>query len=85
MSRKRDPEFVARSLGRELEAARARLVHWREESNDGEVALTAYALSSDVERLCQEAVVCGEGDQGGKLLALARDRLNDLQKLLGLH
>lgn len=85
MAKKRNVDSVARSLSRELEAARARLVRWRGGAVGGKVALTAYELSSEVERLCQKAMVCGEGDQADRLLALAQDRLNDLQKLLGVH
>lgn len=85
MSKERDPDSVAQGLRRELEATRARLVHWREAGVGGKAALTAYELSSEVERLCQEAVICGDSDQADGLLSLARDRLNELQKLLGVH
>jgi len=85
MTEKRDIDAIAGSIGRDLEAARARLVHRREGSVGGKVALTAFELSSEVERLCQEAVVCSGGDNGEVLLALAQDRLDELQKLLGVH
>lgn len=85
MTEKRDTEAVAEGLRRELEATRARLVHRREGGVGGKVALIAYELSSEVERLCQEAVVRGEGDQSDRLIERARDRLTELQKLLGVH
>ena len=71
------------ALLRELEAVRARLMQSQECPKGGETVLTAFVLSKDVGHLCREAAACHDPSEADALLAKARDRLDDLQKLLG--
>jgi hypothetical protein len=79
------PESVLRALRRELEAVRVRLVQSQECRKGGETVLTAFALCEDVGHLCREAAACHDPSEADALLAKARNRLDDLQKLLGTH
>jgi hypothetical protein len=80
-----EPESVLRALRRELEAVRARFMQSQEYRKGGETMLTAFALSEDVGDLCREAAACHDPIEADALLAKARNRLDDLQKLLGTH
>jgi hypothetical protein len=79
------PEFALRTLLRELEAARARLVQSQECPKEGETVLAAFSLSKDVRHLCKEAAACHDPIEADALIDKARNRLDDLQKLLGTH
>jgi hypothetical protein len=79
------PESALRTLLRELEAARARLVQSQECPKGGETVLAAFSLSKDVRHLCKEAAACDDPIKADALIDKARSQLNDLQKRLGTH
>lgn len=78
-------EADIRSLLRELEAARSRILQAQAKSKGGELALKAFALCDEIERLCRAAALSTDPDRVEELLACSRQHLDDLQKLLGLH
>lgn len=72
-------------LLREMEALRLRLEGapgWFSRPHD---VLTAGALAQEVKRLCEEASRSEDEAEIGTLLALARQNIDQLHALLGLH
>lgn len=72
-------------LLRELEALRGRLDQAQAWFHRPQDSMRAGALAEEVKRLCQEAARSGEEAEAVKSMARARDLLNELQALLGLH
>ena len=79
------PESVLRALLRDLAAVRARLVQSQKCRKGGETVLAAFVLSDEIGHLCREAAACHDPSEADALLAKARNRLDDVQKLLGTH
>jgi hypothetical protein len=77
-------QFVA-DLLQDLEAARTRLKHRRENPLGGETALAIFALSREVKWLCREASRCADAAEVESLLARSTQSLEELQRLLGVH
>lgn len=78
------PPSVSELL-RELEALRGRLDQaqgWLRSPRD---SMKARALAEEVKRLCQEASCSGEEGEVARSLTRARDLLNELHVLLGVH
>jgi hypothetical protein len=69
----------------ELEALRVRLDQASEWFSRPAQTLKAGALAEEVKHICQEAANCEEEARLPGLLALARQRLDELQALLGSH
>lgn len=70
---------------RELEALRGRLDQAQAWFHRPQDSMRAGALAEEVKRVCQEAARSGEEAEAVKSLVRARDLLNELQALLGLH
>lgn len=79
------PDPLVTTLLRELAAVRARIDNSQEGSRGGETALMTLALSKEVKRLCQEATVSRDRTDSETMLATARHRLDEIQRLLGVH
>ena len=78
-------EAETRVLLGELEAARSRISQAKVKSRGGELALKAFALCDEIERLCQAATLSTDPIRVKELLARSQQHLDELQKLLGLH
>ena len=82
-----DPEnhsTAVRALQAELSAVQAR-IQKSDRSGGGSDAVIAYAMSQEIAELCRQAAICGSGRRANKFLSDARHRLDELQRLLGLH
>jgi len=79
------PDPLVTTLLRELAAVRARIENSQEVSRGGEAALMTLALSEEVERLCRESTLCSDRTDSEAVLAKARNHLDQLQRLLGVH
>lgn len=80
-----NPGPTTSSMLQELDALRQRLdqaPHW---FRDPEASIRAAALAEEVKRLCHEGSLCDDGVEAESLLAIASQRLEELQKLLGVH
>ena len=78
-------EVIISDVLEELDALRKRLEGAAEWFKGPEATLRAAALSKDVERLCREAAALEDTFEAKGLLDSARERLIELQKLLGLQ
>lgn len=77
-----DPEIA--SLLQELDAARALIVHAREDPKGGETILRAFTLSFEVNIMCQAAVMCTNETKAQFFIVQARKNLKTIQQLLKL-
>ena len=84
MSNPENHSAAVETLQAELSAVRARLAK-SDRSGSGNDALTAYAMSQEIAELCRKAAICESGRRAQKILSDARHRLDELQRLLGLH
>jgi hypothetical protein len=85
MSPQDDPTLSVSSVLQDLNAARTRLDQASGWLRDAEIIITAAALAKEVERLCHDASRCNDSCEVEPLLATARERLLELQRLLGVH
>jgi hypothetical protein len=79
MRRARD--WTKRQAGFAMPKSLSPLPRWPKKWN----AYTAAALAKEVERLCHDASRCNDSCEVEPLLATARERLLELQRLLGVH
>ena len=79
------PDLIVKTLLRELAAVRGRIDNSQEDFRGGETALMTLALSKEVEYLCRQATVCSDRTNTEAMLAKARDRLDEIQRLFGVH
>ena len=81
-------EFADRSVAtfrQELGALLKRLDRAEEWFSSPEATIQITALAEEVERLCQQASACNEPLQIKPLIQKARNRLDDMQNLLGVY
>lgn len=84
-TRAEEPKSLVAAVLQELDALRKRMEHVYECSRGGETAITAAALAEEVKSLCQQASLSSDHREVESLLVTSRRRLDDLQKLLGVH
>lgn len=75
-----DPDIT--SLLRELDAARALILHAQEGPKGGEIALRAFTLSVEVKLLCQAAAASADETRRRHLIVRSRNNLNEIQHFL---
>ena len=80
-----EQKIAVSELLTELEALRARLDQAQEWFSRPHQTLRAGALAEEVKLLCREAARCDEAGRLSDLVAQARQRLDELQALLGSH
>ena len=85
MAHAQKPHPLLATVLQELNAVRTRMDQPQEQSRGGEAAIKAAALAEEVKRLCRQASRCSDNEQVEALLSQARHRLDELQKLLGVH
>ncbi len=85
MAAEGDNELTLETALRDLHAVRGRMDRAKAWLRDGETTVAAAALAEDVQRLCLEATSCHDPRRVQQLLGSASQRLQDLEKMLGLH
>lgn len=69
----------------DLDSVRKRVDQASTWMSSGATTVAATALAEDVHRLCREVSLCSDPRRARDLLATAVERLQDLEKLLGVH
>lgn len=85
MTAEDDRIATAASLLRDLDVVCRRVERAKAWLSSGRTTVAATALAEEVQRLCREVSLCDDTGRAGELLAAARQRLQELEKLLGLH
>ena len=80
-----DNNLTLETALRDLHSVRGRMDRAKSWLRDGETAVAAAALAEDVQRICMEATSCRDPHRVRQLLGSAAQRLQDLEKMLGLH
>ncbi len=80
-----DDKLTLETALRDLHSVRGRMDRAKAWLRDGETAMAAAALAEDVQRICMQATSCRDPRRVKQLLGSASQRLQDLEKMLGLH